>query len=136
MRNERFILWIGLIWLGACSSPSKSKVSSTLGIPEPEEWMLVIHPEGCKTCLDSFYSDLQLLPKESPGAVVLIAKNSKTLRLHPFIENSPVPLYLDEQKLLIKEGLVQITDQILLFKDERVKSFDILEYKGALKEIR
>ena len=98
--------------------------------------MLVIHPEGCKTCLDSFYSDLQLLPKESPGAVVLIAKNSKTLRLHPFIENSPIPLYLDEQKLLIKEGLVQITDQILLFKDERLKSFDILEYEGALKEIR
>lgn len=136
MRIERLILWVALFFWVACSSPSKSKVSSTLGVPEPEEWMLVIHPEGCKTCLDSFYSDLQLLPKESPGAVVLIAKNSKTLRLHPFIENSPIPLYLDEQKLLIKEGLVQIKDQILLFKGERVKSFDILEYEGALKEIR
>jgi hypothetical protein len=136
MRIERFILWIGLIWLGACSSPSKSKVSSTLGIPEPEEWMLVIHPEGCKTCLDSFYSDLQLLPKESPGAVVLIAKNSKTLRLHPFIENSPIPLYLDEQKILIQEGLVKMTDQILLFRNDDFKSFDILDYESALTEIK
>lgn len=136
MRIERLILWIGLLLLVACSSPSKSKVSSILGIPEPEEWMLVIHPEGCKTCLDSFYSELQLLPKESPGAIVLIAKNSKTLRLHPFIENSPIPLYLDEQKSLIKEGLVQMTDQILLFRKDRAEPFDILDYERALQEIR
>ncbi|GMQ31219.1 hypothetical protein [Algoriphagus confluentis] len=136
MRIDRFFLWIGVFWLGACSSPSKSKVSSILDIPEPEEWILVIHPEGCKTCLDSFYSELQFLPKESPGAVVLIAKNSKTLRLHTFIENFQIPLYLDEQKLLIKEGLVQITDQILLFRKDDIQSFDILDYQKALQEIR
>jgi hypothetical protein len=136
MRIERLILWVGLLFWVACSSPSKSKVASILGIPEPKEWMLVIHPEGCKTCLDIFYSELQLLPKESQGAIVLITKNSKTLRLHPFIENSPIPLYLDEQKLLIKEGLVQITDQILLFRKSRAESFDILDYERVLQEIR
>lgn len=136
MRIKSFIFGIGIICLVACSSPSKSRVASILGIPEPNEWMLVIHPEGCKTCLDSFYSELKLLPKESPGAIVLIAKNSKTLRLHPFIENSPIPLYLDEQKLLIKEGLVEMTDQILLFRNDGITSFDILDYERVLQEIR
>ena len=64
------------------------------------------------------------------------AKNSKTLRLHPLIENSAIPLYLDEQKLLIKEGLVQMTDQILLFRKDRAESFDILDYERVLQEIR
>jgi hypothetical protein len=136
MKIKSFTLGIGLLCLVACSSRSKSKVASILGVPEPKEWMLVIHPEGCKTCLDSFYSELQLLTKESPGAIVLIAKNSKTLRLHPFIENSPIPLYLDEQKLLIKEGLVQMTDQILLFRKGDFESFDILNYERALRKIR
>ncbi|GMQ30736.1 hypothetical protein [Algoriphagus confluentis] len=136
MRIERFILWIGLILLEACSSPSKSKVVSIIGIPEPKEWILVIHPEGCKTCLDSFYNELLLLPMESPGAIVLVAKNSKTLRLHPFIENSPIPLYLDEEKILIQKGVVQMTDQILLFRNDDLKFFDILDYETALKEIK
>ena len=74
--------------------------------------------------------------KEAPGAIVLIAKNTKTLRLHPLIENSPIPLYLDEQKNLIKGELVQMTDQILLFKEEGFTSFDILDYENALSEIR
>ncbi len=66
----------------------------------------------------------------------MIAKNTKTLRLHPLIENSPIPLYLDEQKKLIKEELVQMTDQILLFREEGFTSFDILDYENALSEIR
>ncbi|MAL14478.1 MAG: hypothetical protein CL554_13735 [Algoriphagus sp.] len=66
----------------------------------------------------------------------MIAKNTKTLRLHPLIENSPIPLYLDEQKNLIKEELVQMTDQILLFREEGFTSFDILDYENALSEIR
>ena len=66
----------------------------------------------------------------------MIAKNTKTLRLHPLIENSPIPLYLDEQKKLIKEELVQMTDQILLFRAEGFTSFDILDYENALSEIR
>ena len=66
----------------------------------------------------------------------MIAKNTKTLRLHPLIENSPIPLYLDEQKNLIKEELVQMTDQILLFRAEGFTSFDILDYENALSEIR
>jgi hypothetical protein len=126
----------GLLLWCSCSSPTKTDIAAVLSIPEPEEWMLVIHPEGCKTCLDSFYSELQLLPKESPGAIVLIAKNSKTLRLHPLIENSPIPLFLDEQKILIQEGLVQMTDQILLFRNDNFKSYGILEFESALREIR
>ena len=66
----------------------------------------------------------------------MIAKNTKTLRLHPLIENSPIPLYFDEQKKLIKEELVQMTDQILLFRAEGFTSFDILDYENALSEIR
>jgi hypothetical protein len=136
MKIKSFTLGIGLLCLVACSSRSKSKVASILGVPEPKEWMLVIHPEGCKTCLDSFYSELQLLTKESPGAIVLIAKNSKTLRLHPFIENSPIPLYLDEQKILIQEEFVEMTDQILLFRKDDFEYFNILDYERALQKIR
>jgi hypothetical protein len=136
MRTNSLTFLIVLLILGACTSHTKTTVSSVLSIPEPKEWVLVVHPEGCKTCLDSFYSELQLLSENSPGAIVLIAKNSKTLRLHPLIENSPIPLYLDEQKLLIKEGIVQMTDQILLFRKDDFKSFDILDYERALSEIR
>lgn len=76
------------------------------------------------------------LPKNSPGAIVILAKNSKSLRINPIIGDSPIPLYLDEQKLLIQERLVKMTDQILIFKQDGFKTFDILDYKRALDEIR
>lgn len=136
MRIELFTVLAGLFLITACGPSTKTEVANELGFPEPQEWILVVHPEGCKTCLDSFYSELQLLPKESPGAIVLITKNSKTLRLHPFIGSSPIPLYLDEQKLLIQKGFVQMTDQILLFRNDNFKSFDILDFESALREIR
>jgi len=114
----------------------KNQVAQLLDIPEPREWILVIHPEGCKTCLDSFYSELEQLPVSSPGAIVILAKNSKTLRLNPLIEHPPIPLYLDEDKKLVREGLVSLTDQLVIFRTEEVRKFDILEYQRALDEFR
>ncbi|QYH37335.1 hypothetical protein GYM62_00340 [Algoriphagus sp. NBT04N3] len=136
MKIKTLFILMGFFAFLSCSNPNKSKISGVLNISEPEDWILVVNPEGCKTCLDSFYSELQLLPKDSPGTIVLIAKNSKTLRQHPLIEKSPIPLYLDEQKILIEEELVQMTDQILLFRGKGFTSFDILDYENALSEIR
>lgn len=133
--NQTRFYWLVLLFT-ACQPISKSEVASILEIVEPKEWILVIHPEGCKTCLESFYLELMNLPKNSPGAIVILAKNSKSLRINPIIGDSPIPLYLDEQKLLIQERLVKMTDQILIFKQDGFKTFDILDYKRALDEIR
>ena len=122
--------------LASCQPVGKNQVAQLLDIPEPREWILVIHPEGCKTCLDSFYSELEQLPVSSPGAIVILAKNSKTLRLNPLIEHPPIPLYLDEDKKLVREGLVSLTDQLVIFRTEEVQKFDILEYQRALDEFR
>lgn len=130
------VLYLLLVGMMACKSKSKSEVASILGIEEPKEWILVIHPEGCKTCLDSFYSELQILPKESQGAIVLISKSSKKLRLHPLIQDPPIPLYLDDQKLLIKEGIVQMTDQILLFNSDQVFKYQILQYQAVFDQLK
>lgn len=62
-----------LCTLASCHQARKSQVAQLLAIPEPKEWILVIHPEGCKTCLDSFYSELEQLPVSSPGAIVILA---------------------------------------------------------------
>lgn len=113
--NQTRFYWLVLLFT-ACQPIGKSEVASILEIVEPKEWILVIHPEGCKTCLESFYLELMNLPKNSPGAIVILAKNSKSLRINPIIGDSPIPLYLDEQKLLIQERLVKMTDQILIFK--------------------
>lgn len=127
--------WIVML-LTTCQPKGKNEVAGILGIPEPKEWILVIHPEGCKTCLDSFYEKLKTLPKDSPGAIIILAKNSKTLRMNPLIQASPIPIYLDEQKQLIQKGLVQMTDQILLFRGKGCTSFDILDYEHALIELK
>ncbi|MGM0945767.1 MAG: hypothetical protein ACQEW9_11325 [Bacteroidota bacterium] len=134
IKQTRFY-WL-VFFFTACQPIGKSEVASILEIAEPKEWILVIHPEGCKTCLESFYSELMNLPKNSPGAIVILAKNSKSLRINPIIGDSPIPLYLDEQKLLIQEGLVKMTDQILLFRGDEFTSFDILDYERVLSEIR
>jgi hypothetical protein len=55
--------------------------------------------------------------------------------MNPLVENSPIPLYLDEEKLLIQENLVDPTDQILVFSKDGVKGFDILDYQKALEEL-
>ncbi|MFC3415803.1 hypothetical protein [Algoriphagus hitonicola] len=133
--NQTKVYWL-VFFFTACQPIGKSEVASILEIAEPKEWILVIHPEGCKTCLESFYSELMNLPKNSPGAIVILAKNSKSLRINPIIGDSPIPLYLDEQKLLIQEGLVKMTDQILLFRGDEFTSFDILDYERVLSEIR
>ena len=127
-----FFLFLGSF---ACKPAGKSEVSEILGIKEPKDWILVIHPEGCKTCLDSFYTDLMKLPTSSKGAIVLLAKNSKALRMSPLIENSPVPLYLDENKTLIQKGTVDPKDQILVFKENKVEKFDILNYQEVFQEL-
>lgn len=136
MRIKSSIFWWGLLVFVACQPKGKSEVAAVLGIDEPEMWILVIHPEGCKTCLESFYAELEELPQETPGALVILAKNSKSLRLNPLIENSPIPLYLDEEKKLINQGLVQLTDQILLFKSKSVLHVDILDYSRAIAQIK
>lgn len=113
----------------------KKEVADILKIKEPKEWILVVHPEGCKTCLESLYVELESLPTSSPGAIIVIAKNSKDLRLHPLFETSPIPLFLDENKTLIEHGLIRPEDQILLFRNNGIKKFDILNYQAALSEL-
>ena len=120
----------------ACQPKGKSEIASALGIAEPKEWILIINPEGCKTCLDSFYTALMELPENSPGIIIILAKNTKTLRLNPLIENSPIPLYLDEEKKLIQKGFLEKTDQILLFRSSCVEHIDILEYQKVFQYLR
>lgn len=127
-----FLILLGLI---ACKPKGKSEIAEILGIEEPKDWILVIHPEGCKTCLESLYNDLASLTPDTDAAIVILAKNSKNLRMIPLIENSPIPLYLDENKILIEKGILELQDQILLFKDGGMKKFDILNYESALVEI-
>jgi hypothetical protein len=128
--------WIlTIVCLNSCQQIDIVQIANTLAIPEPKKWILVIHPEGCKTCLDSFYEELMTLPPSEDGAIVILAKNTKTLRMNPLVENSPIPLYLDEEKLLIQENLVDPTDQILVFSKDGVKGFDILDYQKALEEL-
>lgn len=135
MRINQVLIFILFIGSFACKPVGKSELSEILGIEEPKDWILVIHPEGCKTCLNSFYTDLMDIPTSSKGAIVLLTKNSKALRMSPLIENSPVPLYLDENKTLIQKGTVLLKDQILLFKENEVEKFDILNYQEVFQEL-
>jgi hypothetical protein len=135
MRIRPTFLYLLLVGMMACNSKGKSEVASILGIEEPKEWILVIHPEGCKTCMESFYDVLATLPPNPDAAIVILAKNSKNLRMIPLIENSPIPLYLDENKILIEKGILEIQDQILLFKDGGMEKFDILNYQKVFQSI-
>jgi hypothetical protein len=129
--------WIlTIVCLNSCQQIDIVQIANTLAIPEPKKWILVIHPEGCKTCLDSFYEELMTLAPSTDGAIVILAKNSKTLRMNPLIQNSPIPLYLDEEKLLIEKNLVKATDQILIFSKDGLQSFDILDYQQVLEELQ
>jgi hypothetical protein len=129
--------WIlAILFLNSCQQVEIEQVANALAIPQPKRWILVIHPEGCKTCLDSFYEELMTLTPSTDGAIVILAKNSKTLRMNPLIQNSPIPLYLDEEKLLIEKNLVKATDQILIFSKDGLQSFDILDYQQVLEELQ
>jgi len=136
MTSKSAVVYLFLFGLMACKPQGKSKVSAILEINEPKNWILVIHPEGCKTCLDSFYEELMTLSPSTDGAIVILAKNSKTLRMNPLIQNPPIPLYLDEDKLLIHKNLIKPTDQILIFSKDGLQSFDILDYQQVLEELQ
>jgi hypothetical protein len=136
MTSKSAVVYLFLFGLMACKPQGKSEVSAILEINEPKNWILVIHPEGCKTCLDSFYEELMTLAPSTDGAIVILAKNSKTLRMNPLIQNSPIPLYLDEEKQLIQKNLVLATDQILLFEPNGFQKFDILDYQKVLEELQ
>jgi hypothetical protein len=94
----------------------------------------VIHPQGCKTCLNGFYSELldsyyYRWSNSHPG------KKSKTLRRNPLIATAPIPLYLDKTKRLIQERIVDLQDQILIFKENEVVRFGILDYQQVFQEL-
>lgn len=127
-----FLILIGLI---SCKPKGKNEVAQILEIEEPKDWILVIHPEGCKTCLESLYDDLASLTPDTDAAIVILAKDSKNLRMIPLIQDSPLPLYLDENKVLIEKGVLELQDQILLFKNGSVEKFDILNYQKVFQSI-
>lgn len=127
-----FLILIGLI---SCKPKGKNEVAQILGIEEPKDWILVIHPEGCKTCLESLYDDLASLTPDTDAAIVILAKDSKNLRMIPLIQDSPLPLYLDENKVLIEKGVLELQDQIFLFKNGSVEKFDILNYQRVFQSI-
>ncbi|WP_086499938.1 hypothetical protein [Algoriphagus ratkowskyi] len=122
-----------LLTLG-CTGDNKNRVAEILEISQPTDWILVIHPEGCKTCLDQLYQELSEF-KTTRGAIVIVAKNNKIMRLNPLFEQSPVPVYLDEEKKLVQEGIVDLQDQILLFKADGVETFEILNYESLFNRI-
>lgn len=41
-----------------------------------------------------------------------------------------ITIYMDEEKKLIKEGIVDLQDQILLFSADGVEKFEILNYES------
>jgi hypothetical protein len=135
MRISSFISFLILLGLIACKPKGKNEVAEILGIEEPKDWILVIHPEGCKTCLESFYSELATLSSNPDAVIVILSKNSKYLRMIPLIENSPFPLYLDQNKILIEKGILELQDQILLFKDDGMEKFDILNYQKVFQSM-
>lgn len=129
------ILCISIILLIlGCEGKNKTSVAKILEVPDPSEWILVIHPEGCKTCLDHLYQELSEL-ETTNGAIVIVAKNTKMLRLNPLFAQSSVPVYLDEEKKLIKEGIVDLQDQILLFSSNGVEKFEILSYQSLFPSL-
>lgn len=117
-----------------CTGDNKNRIAEILKIPQPENWILAIHPEGCKTCLDQLYQELSELEMTN-GAIVILAKNTKIMRLNPLFEQSSVPVYLDEEKKLIQEGIVDLQDQILLFSNEGIEKFEILNYESIFTSI-
>lgn len=131
--KEICIISIFFLVLG-CTGNTKNIVAEVLEIPEPADWVLVIHPEGCKTCLEQLYNELSEL-ETANGAIVIVAKNTKIMRLNPLFELSSVPVYLDEEKKLIQEGIVDLQDQILLFKTDGVETFEILNYESLLASL-
>lgn len=135
MRIDALLIFLLLLGFSSCRQSAKNEISKILGIDQTTEWILVIHPEGCKTCLDSFYTDLLDLPSNSGGVIVLLNKNSKSLRLHPIIEHTRIPLFLDQNKILLQKGILEPTDQILIFRENKVEKFNILNYQEALDNL-
>lgn len=128
MRIKEIFFFSTFLLILGCTGDNKNRVAEILGISQPTDWILVIHPEGCKTCLDQLYQELSEF-KTTSGAIVIVAKNTKTMRLNPLFEQSPAPVYLDEEKKLIQEGIVDLQDQILLFSNEGIEKFEILNYE-------
>jgi hypothetical protein len=135
MDRTRVLGLLFLLAIFSCKPEGKSKVAQLLEIDEPQDWILVIHPEGCKTCLDQLYQELSQL-QTANGVIVIVAKNTKTLRLNPLFGQSLNPIHLDEEKKLIQEGIVDFQDQILLFSADELEKFEILNYETLLTSLR
>jgi hypothetical protein len=54
----------------------------------------------------------------------------------PLIQDLPIPLHLDENKVLTEKVILELEDQILLFKDGNMEKFDVLDYECSLAEIK
>lgn len=135
MGIKAFSFLLLLLLISCRPAVTKEKIERVLGIEEANEWLLVIHPAGCKTCLDQLYQELGELELKG-GAIVLVARNSKDLRMSDIYEQSPVPLYLDEQKVLLKKGLIEYQDQLLLFTGKTTEKYEALEYQLLIDKLK
>lgn len=131
MRIKEILIFSSLLLVIGCSGSNTNRITEILEIPDSYNWILVIHSEGCKTCLDHLYQKLSNL-EPANGSIVIVSKNSRILRLNPLFEQTSVPVYLDEEKKLIQEGILDLQDQILLFSNEGIEKFDIMDYESLL----
>ncbi len=130
-----FFVVISFLLIGCdVSRPEKEIVSELLDLPESLNWVMVINPSGCKTCLDEFYEALSQVTIKG-GAIVIITPHTKGLRALPLFQKSQVPIIFDKHKILIQEGLVDFLDQIILFYKDDKQKFSIQDHLNVLEEL-
>ena len=138
MSNRAFGLFALIFLIGVgCNRPKSEKeiVAGLLEMPESLEWILVINPAGCKTCLDQFYDALSHLTT-SNGAIVIVSIQTEVLIASPLLQKkSQVPFYFDDKKMLIQEDVIHFLDQILLFKNGVKEKFEIIAFQEVLDEL-
>lgn len=136
MKINIFLNFILSFIIASCSCKKendKEQVRKICMISENPEWILVINPSGCKTCLDQFYQKLSDL-KESKGVIVLILKNSKEFKANNHFQNSKTPIYFDESRQLIKYKLVHKEDEFVLF-ETGIRKYKIMEGDNLLQKL-
>lgn len=138
----KYSLFFILIFLSSCDNSEKNQIGEIrkiFSIPQEIQWVLIVNPGTCKTCLENFLSRIHRVNKpDSQGLIFLVVNSQKEIKANHRTDQWGFHVIFDLEKKLIDQGIIQKESELILITPNSKSEFSLergLDVLNILEEL-